>query len=175
MKIIQKMAIAISIVAASIAPSIAPSIAEVPPLPNSGTYFIVNLSDGEALTASQAGFGQYVAMREFTKAGLQKWSLDRKIDLKTNKPTNRYTISLAGETPGLIFQPHPVAEMQSLLNNDKSIMVLSPVDGGFIVKSVAKNGDALRIHEAASSYTETRFSPSDGSDKFGWKFIPAEE
>jgi hypothetical protein len=54
-------------------------------------------------------------------------------------------------------------------------MVLSPVDGGFIVKSVAKNGDALRIHEASSSYTETRFSPSDGSDKFGWKFIPAEE
>lgn len=175
MKFIRTIAIAVSLLATSILPSVAPAWAEVPPLPNSGTYYIVNLGDGEALTASEAGAGQFVAMREFNKGGMQKWTINRKIDLKTNKPTNRYTISLAGETKGLIFQPHPVADMQSLLSTDNSIMVLAPIDGGFTVKSVAKNGDALRIHTAPSSYTETRFSPTDGSDNFGWKFIPAEE
>ena len=175
MKIIQKMAIAISLVAATIAPTIAPSMAEVPTLPNTGTYFIVNLSNEEALTTGQAGVGQYVATREFTKAGLQKWAINRKIDIKTKKPTNRYTISLAGETTGLNFQPHPVSDMQSILNNDTSVFVLAPAESGFLVKSVAKNGDALRILESPPSYTETRFAPSDGSDKFLWKFIPADE
>ncbi len=170
------MAMAISLVTATLVTApVAPSMAEVPPLPNTGTYFMVNLSDGQALTASEAGLGQYVAMREFTKGGLQKWSVKRKIDLKTNKPTNRYTISLAGETAGLYFQPHPVAEMQSMLNNDASVFVLAPVEAGFNVKSVAKNGDALRIHESPPSYTETRFAACDGSDKFLWKFIPAEQ
>ena len=176
MKIIQKMAMAISLVTTTLVVTpIAPSMAEVPTLPNTGTYFIVNLSNEEALTAGQASMGQFVATREFTKAGLQKWAVKRKIDLKTNKPTNRYTISLAGEITGLNFQPHPVAEMQSLLSNDTSIFVLAPVESGFNVKSVAKNGDALRIHESPPSYCETRFAPSDGSDKFLWKFIPAEQ
>ena len=51
MKIIQKMAIAISLAAATVVPTIAPSMAEVPTLPNSGTYFIVNLANEQALEA----------------------------------------------------------------------------------------------------------------------------
>ncbi len=175
MKIIEKMAIAISLVAATIVPTIAPSMAEVPSLPNTGTYFIVNLANEQALEAGQASMGQYVGTREFTKAGLQKWAIKRKIDIKTNKPTNRYTISLAGETTGLNFQPHPVSAMQSIISNDTSVFVLAPAESGFQVKSVARNGDALCILESPPSYTETRFGPSDGTDKFLWKFIPAAE
>lgn len=175
MKIIQKMAIAISLVAATIAPTITPSMAEVPSLPNTGTYFIVNLANEQALEAGQASAGQYVGTREFNKAGLQKWAIKRKVDLKTNKPTNRYTIRLAGETTNLNFQPHPVSSMQSIISFDPSVFVLAPAESGFQVKSVARNGDALHILDNPPAYTETRFGPSDGTDKFLWKFIPAEE
>lgn len=175
MKIIQKMAIAISLAAATIVPTIAPSMAEVPTLPNTGTYFIVNLANEQALEAGQASAGQYVGTREFTKAGLQKWAINRKIDIKTKKPTNRYTIRLAGEITNLNFQPHPVSSMQSIISFDPSVFVLAPAESGFQIKSVPRNGDALCILESPPSYTETRFGPSDGSDKFLWKFIPAEE
>lgn len=175
MKIIQKMAIAISLVAATVAPTIAPSMAEVPSLPNTGTYFIVNLANEEALEAGQASAGQYVGTREFTKAGLQKWTITRKIDITTKKPSNRYTIRLAGEVDNLNFQPHPVSSMQSIISFDSAVFTLAPAESGFLIKSVARNGDALRILQNPPAYTETRFAPSDGSDKFLWTFIPASE
>jgi hypothetical protein len=170
MKFFQKVALTVSMVALACAPS----LAQVNGLPDSGTYFIVNVASEEALQPVGASIGQNVFMSEFNKGGLQKWSIKRKFDLTTKKPTNRYTIALAGETTGLNFQPHPVADCSAIISIDPSVMVLEKGDAGLLVKSVAKNGDALYIAPSPPGPTETRFGPDDGSTKFRWKFIQAD-
>lgn len=171
MKVLQNVALAALVVAATHVPA----LAEVCALPDSGTYFIVNSASEEALEVGQAGAGQYVKAQEFTRGGLQKWKVDRKIDLKTKLPTNRYYIRLAGEVSDVNFQPHPIASMQPIISTDKSIFVLAPGEGGLMIKSVPRNGDALYIYPIAGLPTETRFGPSDGSSKFFWNFIPVEQ
>lgn len=169
MKVLQKLALAFSLTAVSAWPT----LAQTAPLPDSGTYFIVSALNEEALEPGEAGVGQNVGLREFSRSGMQKWLLTRKIDASTKKPTNRYNIRLAGESQDLNFQPHPVAGMQAIISTDKSVFVLEPGDAGFLVKSVARNGDALYALVSPPSSDEAHFGPSDGSAKFRWKFIAA--
>lgn len=171
MKVLQKFALAVSLIAATAAPA----LAQAEPLPNSGTYFIVSALNDEALQVSQASAGQYVQPGEFNRGGLQKWVLTRKIDPSTKKPTNRYNIRLAGEAQNLNFQPHPIGSMQALISFDPSVFVLEPGESGFLVKSVARNGDALYALVSPPAYTECHFLPDDGSQKFRWKFVPANQ
>lgn len=137
-------------------------------LPDTGTYFIVNASSGEALQPVDASPGQNVMAAPMTKAGAQKWHLTRKIDPKTKKPTNRYTIRLAGEIPDLNFQPHGVADRPAIISSGTSVMVLEPGADGFLIKSVTRNGDALFIYPVPEIGTEAHFGPNDGSSKFRW-------
>lgn len=151
-----------------------PAQAEVA-LPNSGTYFMVNSKSGEAVQPLGPTPGNNVFMYEFNKAGAQKWTITRLVDPKTKQPTNRYNIRLAGETEGLNFAPHWMTERTAILDGSKSTFVLAPSGEGLLVKSVAKNGDAMSIYPVPASKTEVRFLPSDGSDKFLWVFQPAGE
>lgn len=151
-----------------------PATAESDPLPNSGTYFITSMSSDEALQPAAASAGQNVLLFEYNKSGLQKWTIDRKLDPKTKKPTNRYTIKLAGENGELNFEPHPVADMSAILGADKSVMVLESGEAGTLIKSVAKNGDALYVYPQPPMNAEARFGPNDGSTKFRWKFTLAD-
>ncbi len=173
MQFIQRTAIAISLVVSASVPSIGAETAEPPKYPDSGTYFIVNAQSEQALQPVGASAGQNVYMAEFTKGGAQKWTITRKIDPVTKKPTNRYTIRLAGDNQGLNFQPHPSVDGSAIISTDTSVFVLDPGEAGYLVKSVSKNGDALFIYPSPPSETETRFGPNDGSAKFRWKFIPA--
>lgn len=168
MKVLQKFALAVSLVAFAM-----PALAQAEPLPDSGNYFIVSSLSDEALEPGEAGVGQNVGLREFNRGGMQKWLLTRKVDPSTKKPTNRYTIRLSGESEDLNFQPHPVASMQAIISYNKSVFVLEPGDNGFLVKSVARNGDALYALVAPPAYNEAHFGPSDGSSKFRWKFVSA--
>ena len=68
MKVLQKFALAVSLIAATAAPA----LAQAEPLPNTGTYFIVSALNDEALEVGQASAGQYVQPRVFTQGGLQK-------------------------------------------------------------------------------------------------------
>jgi hypothetical protein len=151
-----------------------PAIAEGNTLPESGTYFIVNPASGQALQPVGPTPGQNVLMYEFNKGGSQKWTITRKIDPITKKPTNRYTIRLAGENSGLDFQPHPVAERTAMISSGPSVFVFEPGDEGLIVKSVARNGDALFVYPDPPSNSQVHFGPSDGSGKYRWSFIAAD-
>ncbi len=175
MKLLQRAAIAISLVVSASVPSIAqqPAASTAPKYPDSGTYFIISALNDQAMQAAAASFGQSVFLQEWTQSGMQKWTITRKIDPATKKPTNRYTIRLAGETPGLNFQPHPVCDSTAIISMDTSVFVLEPGDAGFLVKSVAKNGDAMYCLPQPPSNTEARFGPNDGSTKFRWKFVSA--
>lgn len=169
MKALQKIAILVL----SATATILPSLAQAPVLPDSGTYFIVSADNEEALEADAASVGQNVHLKEFNKNGLQKWTIARKVDIKTKKPTNRYNIRLAGETTDLNLQPHPVSTMSAILNPDASVLALEADETGILVKSVPRNGDALYILKQPPGYTESHFGPNDGTAKFRWNFIPA--
>lgn len=142
-------------------------------LPSTGTYYIISASSNEALQPNAPTLGQTVFLSEFNKGGTQKWKINRKIDPATNKPTNRYSIRLAGDNEELNFNPHPsVGDASPVLGLDKSIFVLEPSQEGVLVKSVEKNGDAMYAH--ASSEPAPLFGPNDGSNKFRWNFVSAD-
>jgi hypothetical protein len=151
-----------------------PAIAQGSTLPDSGTYFIVNPASGQALQPVGPTPGQNVLLYEFNKGGSQKWTITRKVDPITKKPTNRYTIRLAGENEGLSFQPHPVAERTAMISSGTSVFVLAPGDAGLIIKSVDRNGDALFVSPDPPGNSQAHFGPSDGSGKFSWSFIAAD-
>lgn len=167
MTLFQKFALFFSVTALTVTST----LAQATPLPDSGTYFIVNAASGDALQPSMASAGQNVFLKEFNKGGLQKWTLVRKVDPATKKPTNRYNIRLAGENAGLHFQPFPAPDHTAMISTDTSVFVLDSGEGGCLVKSVASNGDALYTYPYPPMDTEARFGPSDGSAKFRWNFI----
>jgi hypothetical protein len=168
MRIIQAAVAALFLALSVFVPAFADS------LPNTGTYFIVSKSSGEAIQPFGGTPGQNVLLYPFNKAGMQKWSVKRHIDPKTKQPTNRYNISLAGETPDLEFQPHDIQERTALITSGKSVMVLEPKGEEVLIKSVKRNGDALFVYPSPPGPSEAHFGPSDGSAKFLWDFIPAE-
>jgi hypothetical protein len=171
--IMKKLALAVAVTLAAI--SSLPARAEGDPLPNTGTYFITSMSCDQALQPVGGTPGQNVLLYDYNKSGMQKWDINRKIDPKTNKPTNRYTIKLAGENGELNLVPHPsVADMTCILAPDKSVMVLESGDNGILIKSVARNGDALYVAPQPPLQSECKFGPNDGSSKFRWKFILAD-
>ncbi len=143
------------------------------PLPSTGTYFIINNASHEALQPNAAMVGQNVFLVEYNKGGTQKWLVDRQIDPVTNKPTNRYTIRLAGEIDGLNFVPHPsVGDATPVLGMTKAVFVLEPSADGLVVKSVDRNGDAMYVFKSGMS--EPHFAANDGSAKFRWNFVRTE-
>jgi hypothetical protein len=144
-------------------------------LPGSGTYFILNRSSGEALQPVAASVAQNVLMSPFDKSGSQKWTITRFLDPVTKKPTNRYNIRLAGEFQGLELQPHPsVSDHTALISIDKSVFVMQPKGDGLLLKSVAKNGDAMCIYPVPNDRAEVRFGACDDSDKYVWVLQPCE-
>lgn len=151
--------------------SCGPALADPEPLPDSGTYFIINSANDQALQPAGGTLGQNVLLYDFNKGGLQKWVLTRKLDPKTNKPTNRYTIRLAGENSELNLQPHPMADCTAIIGDEKATYVIEPGDPGVTIKSVARNGDAMYMLTQPPMNAELHFGPSDGSSKFRWKFV----
>lgn len=148
--------------------------AQSDPLPNSGTYFITNNSNDEALQPNGTTIAQNVFTEECKKSGMQKWTIDRKIDIKTHKPTNRYTIKFAGENPNLNFQPHPISDHTAMVGDEKAVFVFEKTDNGIVVKAVSLNGDAMYSSPNPPMKTEVKFGPNDGSNKFRWTFTLAD-
>lgn len=167
MKVIQASVAALLLMLSVLVPAFADA------LPNTGTYFIVSKSSGEAIQPVGGTPGQNVLLYPYNKSGMQKWSVTRHIDPKTKQPTNRYNICLAGETPDLEFQPHDIQDRTALITPGKSVMVLEPKNDALLIKSVKRNGDALFVFPYPPANSEARFGPSDDSAKFLWDFIPA--
>jgi len=148
-----------------------PALAVGDPLPASGTYFITNVGTDQALQPAASSVGQNVLLFDFSKGGSQKWTLDRKIDPKTQKPTNRYTIRLAGDNTELKLQPHPAIDKATIISIDGATFVLEPGEAGILLKK--SNGDALYALSNPPASSEACWGPDDGSAKFRWNFVPA--
>ncbi|MBS1993820.1 MAG: hypothetical protein JSS86_06245 [Cyanobacteria bacterium SZAS LIN-2] len=163
----------ISILILAIFFTFGPANSQADPLPNSGTYFIVSADTKEALQPNGPTAGQNVFLYEFNQGGTQKWTVTRKIDPKTKKPLNRYTIRLAGENTDLYLQPFPAPDHTCMVSNGATDYTLAPGGGSFQIKSAALNGDALYTFPSPPGNTEAHFGPADGTAKYKWDFIPA--
>lgn len=142
-------------------------------LPASGTYFIVNCKTEQAVTPLAVTPGNNVFANEFNKSGVQKFTIERKVDLKTKQPTNRYTIKAANEEVTLYLAPHDMSVRTAIMDSSPSTYVLKPSDGAIVVESLKKSGDAMFTLNVPPC-TEVRFGPNDGSDKYKWKFVPVQ-
>ncbi|MBX9692563.1 MAG: hypothetical protein K2Z81_09275 [Cyanobacteria bacterium] len=89
---------------------------------------------------------------------------------------SKKTIKLAGEADGLNFQPHPViGSATAIISTDKSVFELAVAEaGGYYIKSVKRNGDALFTAPQPPMPTEVKFGPVDSSAKFRWAFDRAD-
>ena len=147
--------------------------ASIDKLPKSGTYYIVSSETKEALQPEAATAGQNVFLYEYNQSGMQKWTVTRKIDPKTKKPLNSYTIRLAGENNDLYLQPFPAPDHTCMVSSGASNYSLGAAGESFVIKSSALNGDALNTYPSPPGPTEAHFGPSDSSQKFKWDFIAA--
>lgn len=161
---------AVAVVILGLAPS---AMSEGDPLPNSGNYFIISADTKEALQPNASTAGQNVFLSEYNQSGMQKWTFKRKIDPKTKKPLNNYTIKLMGDSNDTHLQPFPASDHTCMISIDPSNFSLAVAGSSFVIKSSALNGDALYTYPSPPGPTEARFGPSDGSTKFQWDIIPA--
>jgi|SRR5690606_15381132 len=60
--------------------------------PESGTYFIVNVATGRALTPVDAGVNSNTRLKDFKKSGMQKWTIKKQV-----------TKGQGGQTPLRVF------------------------------------------------------------------------
>jgi len=148
--------------------------AQIDPLPVSGTYFIVNADTKEALTPNAASAAQNVFCTEYNQSGMQKWIVTRKIDPKTKKPLNRFTIKLSGENNDLWLQPFPAPGHTCMVSSGASDFTMAPIAGSVQLKNVSLNGDALYAYPTPPAPTEARFGPPSGDAKYRWDFIAAD-
>lgn len=143
-------------------------------LPNSGTYFVINALNDQALEPLEGTPGQNVFLAEYTKSGMQKWTLTRMIDPKTKKPTNRYTIKLAGDSTKLYLAPFPMPNHTSILDSSPSTFIIQAAGDDFAIRSVARNGDSLCCIASPPGRAEVQIQPGDETSKFHWKFVATE-
>jgi len=153
---------------------VAPNAAFSADLPNTGTYFILNALNDQALQPNGGTLGQNVFLAEYTKSGMQKWVVTRKIDPKTKQPTNRYTIRLAGDSTKLYLAPFPAANHTSMLDSNPSTYIIQPQGDDLLIRSVDRNGDSLCCVANPPAPSEVQIQPKDETPKFQWKFIAAE-
>lgn len=162
----------VALILSAYLPAFSDTMVNIDPLPNTGTYFIINSATHYALQPGAPSLGQSVFLKEYNRSGTQQWVLTRKFDPVTNQPTNRYTIRLAGEARDLNFQPHPsVSSMKPIIGLDSAVYAIEPSQGGFLVKSVEKNGDAM-YSQQSSGEAAPAFAANDGSTAFLWNFLP---
>jgi hypothetical protein len=153
----------------------APAIAESEDgLPDTGTYFILNALNEQAMQPAGLTAGQNVLLYEYNKGGTQKWTVTRKVDPVTHKPTNKYNVKLAGDSTQLYLQPHPITTATAILGGDPTVYIMQPETDGVVVRSVERNGDAMFIVSSPPMNPEVHFGPKDESSKFRWKFVKAE-
>lgn len=129
-----------------------------------GTYYIINVETGYAITPAMSSLGQNVFQQDFTKDPTQKW--------KVMPRTKNYVIQLSGFSD-LIFQPHPsVQDHTPILSlpgtgNDQFSIIPTQSDH-WLIKS--RNGKYL-ISYPTSTGNELRFGNIEEGEKTHlWEF-----
>lgn len=161
-------------VAFAVAMALSTKAAIASDMPKTGTYFVINALNDQALEPLGGTPGQNVFLSDYTKSGMQKWTLTRMIDPKTKEPTNRYTIKLAGDSTKLYLAPFPMPNHTSILDGSSHTYIIQPAGDDFVIRSVDRNGDSLVAVANPSNRTEVQIQPKDDTAKFHWKFVATE-
>lgn len=131
-----------------------------------GTYYIVNVETGEAITPAMSSSGQNVFLQDFNKDGTQKWKLVSK--------GKKYNILLNGFND-LFFQAHPSVKDHTPIislptgGSDQYTIEATP-SGYWVIKD--RNGNYLNAFNTSTD-NEMRFGAVSGGSKLHlWEFKP---
>lgn len=148
------------------------AVSNTVPLPT-GNYFIVN-ANGQALQPWQPSVTQNVFLQPFNHGGMQQWHVTR------TPNTSNYTIKLVG-TDAMYLQPNYVKDHTPMIATDRAgatfkITAATGSQQTWLIKCAKYNGDAMHSFVFSPELpTELRFDPSDGSQRYQWRFIEVKE
>lgn len=141
-----------------------------------GTYFIVNLATGRALTPVDGGINSNTRLKPFKKSSMQKWNVKKYVTKgKNGKKIISYTIQNAAS--GLYLRPHHVPDNGNAIVSNKdaySNFSIDADDENFIIKNNKMGGDAMYTKNTGFSDDEPWFGADEGKKESRWQFIPVE-
>lgn len=144
--------------------------------PEDGTYYIVNVATGDALTPVDANINANVLLKDLKKSGMQKWEIKKYTSKsKTGKVIVSYTIRNAAT--GYYLRPHHVPTNGNAIASDRSNYTsfsITEDDEHFIIKNNQMGGDAMYVKNGGALSDEPWFSADEESDKYRWKLVAAE-
>lgn len=143
------------------------------PGPGDGTYFIVNVATGKALTTVDGGVNSNTRLRDFKKSGMQKWRLKKHVAKgKGGKEIASYTIQ--NTASGFYLRPYFVPGNHEAIVSDKdanSSFSISADGENFSIKSIKMGGDALYSKGVSAGDDEPWFAADEGEERYRWQFI----
>ncbi|MBZ4189858.1 RICIN domain-containing protein [Niabella beijingensis] len=144
--------------------------------PEDGTYFIVNVATGRALTPVDGGINSNTRLKKFNKSGMQKWKIKKYTAKgKEGKMIVSYTIQNAAS--GFYLRPYFVPDNHEAILSDKDVNSSFSIEadaGSFIIKSIKMGGDALHSKNTGFDDDEPWFGPDEKEDGYRWQLVAAE-
>jgi len=144
--------------------------------PEEGTYFIVNVATGKALTPVDGGINSNTRLKKFNKSGMQKWKIKKYTAKgKNGKIIVSYTIQNASS--GFYLRPYFVPDNHEAIVSDKdgnSSFSIDADEENFIIKSNKMGGDALYSKGVNAGDDEPWLGPDEDEDGYRWQLVPVE-
>lgn len=144
--------------------------------PEDGTYFIINVATGKALTPVDGGVNSNTRLKTFKKGGMQKWNIKKYTTKgKTGKIVISYTIQNAASK--FYLCPYFVPDKHEAILSDKNVnssMSIVTDEDNFIIKSNKMGGDVLYSKGVSAGDDEPWFGADENEEKYRWQLIPVE-
>lgn len=144
--------------------------------PKDGTYFIINVATGRALTPVDGGVNSNTRLKKFSKSGMQQWNIKKYTAKgKSGKIIVNYTIQNVASK--FYLRPYFVPDNHEAILSDKDAGSSFSIDAdekNFIIKSNKMGGDALYSKHTGFDDDEPWFGADEKEDRYRWQFVPAE-
>ncbi|WP_460766217.1 hypothetical protein [Niabella terrae] len=144
--------------------------------PEDGTYFIVNLAIGRALSPVDGGINSNTRLKNFKKGGMQKWNI-RKYVAKAKNGTEIISYTFQNAASGFYLRPHHVPDNGNAIVSTKDAYSSFSIDAdgeNFVIKNNKMGGDAMYTKNTGFSDDEPWFGADDDEAAYRWQFIPVE-
>ncbi|SDC89757.1 RICIN domain-containing protein [Niabella drilacis] len=144
--------------------------------PDDGTYFVVNVATGKALTPVDGGINSNTRLKKFNKSGMQKWKI-KKYTAKGKSGKVIVSYSIQSASSGFYLRPYFVPDNHEAIVSDKdgnSSFSIDTDEENFIIKSNKMGGDALYSKGVSAGDDEPWFGPDENEDGYRWQLVPVE-
>lgn len=144
--------------------------------PEDGTYFIVNVESGRALTPVDANVNSNTRLKQFNKSGMQKWSV-KKHTTKGKNDTKIIVYTIRHLASDYYLRPYHVPDNGNAIISDNdtysNFNIMQDGDN-YVIKSIQMGGDAMYSKNMGFGDKEPWFAPNNDDDTYKWRFVPVE-